>query len=176
MEKGLKKKTGKSLDYWITVVKDSGQTKHKAIIDFLKTEHAFSHGYANFVALKARKSDAASMSPQELLANQYQGKEKLVPIYSELLALVKTFGEDVTITPKKDSVSVIRKKQFALIKPATKSRIDLGLKLKGKEINGRLQNSGPFGAMCTHRVRLTSIEEVDLELGAWLRVAYEEAT
>ena len=64
---------------------------------------------------------------------------------------------DITITPKKDSVSIIRKKQFALIKAATKTRIDLGLKYKNKPTTARLLNSGPFGAMCTHRIILISI-------------------
>ncbi|TFG71288.1 MAG: DUF4287 domain-containing protein, partial [Flavobacteriales bacterium] len=81
----------------------------------------------------------------------------------------------VIITPKKGSVSLIRKKQFALIKPATKSRIDLGLKLTGKPLTARLQNSGPFGTMCTHRVQLTSTEEIDGELINWLTEAYDKA-
>ena len=67
------------------------------------------------------------------------------------------------------------KKQFALIKPATKSRIDLGLKLKGKAITERLENSGPFGTMCTHRVRLGGIEDIDNQLIDWLAEAYQNA-
>jgi len=89
--------------------------------------------------------------------------------------VVKGFGADVTITPKKDTVSIIRKRQFALIKPATKTRIDLGLKLKGKGITVRLENSGPFGSMCTHRVKLEAADEVNKELVAWLAEAYEGA-
>ena len=73
---------------------------------------------------------------------------------------------DVVKTPKKTTVSIIRKKQFALIKPATKSRIDLGLKLKDKPTTSRLENSGPFGTMCTHRVQLTDVNEVDDQLVA----------
>ena len=86
-----------------------------------------------------------------------------------------TFGKDITITPKKDSVSIIRKKQFALIKPATKSRIDLGLKLKGKPITNRLEGSGPFSTMCTHRVQLENIKDIDNELVKWLKEAYQMA-
>ncbi|WP_366142625.1 DUF5655 domain-containing protein [uncultured Aquimarina sp.] len=70
---------------------------------------------------------------------------------------------------------MIRKKQFALIKPATKTRIDLGLKLKEKPTTERLQNSGPFGTMCTHRVQLKSIDQVDTELTEWLKEAYKMA-
>ena len=164
MEKGLQEKTGKSLEQWIKVVQKSNIEKHKAIIDYLKTEHGFTYGYANFVALKSRKSDAASIDDTDLLVNQYNGKEQLKPIYEKLLSKIDSFGKDITKTLKKDSVSIIRKKQFALIKPATKTRIDLGLKLKGKLATDRLENSGPFGAMCTHRVKLAGIEDVNSEL------------
>ncbi|MEM6344852.1 MAG: DUF5655 domain-containing protein [Bacteroidota bacterium] len=175
MEKGILEKTGKPLEHWIKVVKDSKIEKHKAIIDFLKSEHGFTHGFANFVSLKARKADAASIDSTDLLANQYAGKETLKPIYDKILSIVEGFGDDLSITPKKDSVSFIRKRQFVLVKPATKKRIDLGLKLKGKEFTERLENSGPFGAMCTHRVRISSIEEVDAELIAWMQEAYQRA-
>ena len=70
---------------------------------------------------------------------------------------------------------MIRGKQFALVKPATKSRIDLGLKLKDKPTTDRLENSGPFGTMCTHRVRLEDVSQVDTELKNWLKEAYEQS-
>lgn len=168
-------KTGKTLEQWIKVVQKTKLDKHKAIIDYLKAEHGFTHGYANLVALKARGADAASHDADDLLTNQYKGKESLKPIYDELLKKISKFGKDITITPKKDSVSFIRKKQFALIKPATKTRIDLGLKLKDKPTTDRLGNSGPFGTMCTHRVQLTDKKEVDKELLEWLKEAYEKA-
>jgi len=173
MEKGLLEKTGQSLDHWIDVVKRSKIEKHKEIIDYLKAEHGFTYGYANFVSMKARAADAGSIDDADLLSMQYKGKEHLKPIYEKLLSVIKPFGTDITITPKKSSVSIIRKRQFALIKPATKTRIDLGLKLKGKPTTERLGNSGPFGTMCTHRVQITSIEEIDNELSDWLKEAYE---
>lgn len=111
-------------------------------------------------------------SDEDLIFKQYQGKETLYPICKALTKQLLTFGDDVLIVPKKTSVSIIRKRQFALIKPATKTRIDLGLKLNGKANTDRLGNSGPFGSMCTHRVRISSIEDVDQELTNWLLEAY----
>ena len=175
MEKGLLEKTGKTLAEWIAIVKATSIEKHGEIIKFLKTEHGFTHGFANFVAMKARAADAASFSDEDLVTQQYQGKENLKPIYEELLSQIKSLGEDVEIAPKKAAVSLRRKTQFALIQPSTKSRIDLGLKLKGKATTERLGDSGPFGTMCTHRVKLTSLEEVDEELMAWIREAYDKA-
>lgn len=176
MEKGLLEKTGKSLEDWKKVVAKTKLDKYKAILDYLKKDHGLTHGFANFVALKYLGTDAGSHDDADLVNNQYKGKEVLKPIYEELLKEISKFGNDVTITPKKDSVSIIRKKQFALIKPATKTRIDLGLKLKDKPTTDRLGNSGPFGAMCTHRVQLTDAKEVDKELLDWLKEAYEKAS
>lgn len=175
MEKGLLEKTGKSLEHWIDVVNQTGIEKHKEIISHLKSKHGFTYGYANFVALKAKKSDAGSQDADELLVNQYNGKEGLKPIYEKLIDEIDKFGKDITKTPKKDSVSIIRKRQFALIKPATKTRIDLGLKIKNKPIEGRLEKSGPFGTMCTHRIQLTSVSDVDSDVIAWLKEAYDKS-
>jgi predicted transport protein len=175
MEQGLFEKTGKSLEQWIAVVHKSGMEKHKEIIDYLKSNHGLTYGYANFVALKSKKSDAGSIDDVKLLTTQYLGKEDLKPIYEKLISSISKFGSDITITPKKDSVSLIRKRQFALIKPATKTRIDLGLKIKDKPTEGRLENSGPFGTMCTHRVRLSSLEEIDEDVISWLKEAYDKS-
>lgn len=116
-----------------------------------------------------------SETPNKLVENQYSKKENLIPIYKILLTFVKSLGEDVVVAPKKTSVSIIRKRQFALIKPATKTRIDLGLKLTDKPTSDRLGNSGLFGTMCTHRVQLTDVSQIDGELKEWLKEAYLKA-
>ncbi|MCK0132590.1 hypothetical protein MWU59_13865 [Flavobacteriaceae bacterium F08102] len=40
----------------------------------------------------------------------------------------------------------------------------MNLKLVGKPITDRLENSGPFESMCTHRVKLTDANEIDKKL------------
>ncbi len=168
----MPEKTGESLSEWKRTLKKKSFSKHSEAVNFLKKEHQVTHGFANtIVALSKEEND----SPADLVNNQYKGKENLLPIYERLIAVVKELGKDVTITPKKTSVSIIRKKQFALIKPATKTRIDLGLKFKDKPITDRLENSGPFGTMCTHRVKLSSVQEIDSELKEFLKEAYQNA-
>ncbi len=169
----MPKKTGKSLEEWKKLLKAKAFAKHSEAMNFLKKEHGVTHGFANTIVLLSKDQGDG---PEDLVTNQYKGKESLLPIYDKIIATVKKFGSDVVITPKKSTVSLIRKKQFALIKPATKTRIDLGLKLPGKEETDRMGNSGPFGSMCTHRVQLTDSGEVDKQLEAWLKEAYEKAT
>lgn len=176
MEQGLLEKTGKSLEEWVKIVRAQNFEKHGHIMKFLKESHGFTHGFANFVALKARESDAASFDSVDLVIAQYSnGKEHLKPIYDKILEVVKGFGSDIEIAPKKANVSLRRNRQFALVQPSTKTRIDLGLKLNDAELTDRLENSGPFGSMCTNRVQITDISQIDNELIGWLRLAYEQA-
>lgn len=178
MEKALQtmidnmpEKTGKSLEEWKKILQTKSFAKHSEAVGFLKKEHQVTHGFANTIVTLSKEENH---SEDDLVENQYKGKEALIPLYEALLEMVSSFGNDVTITPKKTSVSIIRKKQFALIKPATKTRIDLGLKLKDKPTTDRLGNSGPFGTMCTHRVQITDLSDVDSELRDWLLEAYEK--
>ena len=172
MINNMPEKTGKSLDKWKAILKTKNFEKHGEAMKFLKEEYGVTHGFANTIIHLAKENHADA---SDLINDQYKGKELLFPIYEKLIAVVCEFGSDVIKTPKKTSVSIIRKKQFALIKPATKTRIDLGLKLKDKSTTHRLGNSGPFGTMCTHRVQLISIDQVDAELIGWLKEAYDKA-
>lgn len=108
-----------------------------------------------------------------MLTNQYRGKESLFPLYEALLERLLSLGNDVIIAPKKGSVSFIHKRQFAFTLPASKTRIDLGLILKGKPVTDRLESSDSYGYMCTHRVRISSIEDIDKELMDWMLEAYQ---
>lgn len=120
MEKGLLEKTGKPLDHWINVVKQSKIEKHLEIINYLKAEYGFTYGFANFVALKAKKSDAASINDSDLLSSQYKGKEHLKPIYDKLLSKILTFGKDIQIAPKKSICKLGAKKTICDFEPSNK--------------------------------------------------------
>ena len=169
----LPSKTGKSLDEWFGVLGKTSFSKHGEWLNHLKKEHGVTHGFANTIVALYKKKDEGEV---DLVQQQYSGKEGLLPIYHSLIDLVNTLGDDITITPKKTSVRVIRAKQFILIKPATKTRIDLGLKLKDHPTTDRLGDSGPFGTMCTHRVTLSASTDVDNELKSWIKEAYSQST
>lgn len=168
----MQKKTGKTLDEWFDVLNHENIEKHSLAVKFLKTEHGVTHGFANTIVTLSKENGEPK---EDLVSNQYAGKESLKPIYELLLSHIEKFGGDIVVTPKKGSVSLIRKHQFALIKPATKSRIDLGLKLKGMPIEGKLEDSGPFGTMCTHRIQLKSTSDIDDEVVRWLSLAYDKS-
>ncbi len=176
MVQNLEKKTGKSLDEWIKVINGTGLQKHTEILNYLKTEHGFTHGFANMVALKARGTDAGSAAnTDDLVDAQYKGKESLRPIYDKLVKEIQKFGKDVEVAPKNAYVSIRRKKQFAILQPSTKTRLDVGINLKGTEPAGKLEKSGSFNTMVSHRVRVEKAEDVNKELFNWLKQAYDAA-
>lgn len=164
-------KTGKSLDEWLLIAASGGLLKHGQLVKFLKNDHGMTHGFANFVAHKYFEQGQTGTTV-DLVEQQYAGaKSGLRPIYEALIDAVQSFGNDVEIAPKKAYVSLRRSKQFALIQPSTKTRLDVGLKLK-REAEGRLEVSGSFNSMCSHRVRLTELAQIDVQLLAWLHEAY----
>ena len=164
----MPEKTGKSLEDWLGIVKASGLEKHGEIMKLLKGEHGMTHGYANLVSSKARETGEEI----DLVAAQYAGaKADLKPIHDAIIDFAKTLG-DIDIAPKKAGVSLRRKKQFALITPATKTRIDLGLALKGEAPTERLET---YNAMCSHRVRMETVEDFDMAVKDWVRAAFDRA-
>lgn len=177
----LKAKTGKTLPQWLKLAKASGAAKHGELVKFLKSEHGLTHGYANLIAHEHLKSVAessagADATQDDPVATQYSGKKaELRPIYDKLVQEITKLGKDVELAPKKTYVSVRRAKQFALIQPSTSTRIDVGIQLKGDAPTDRLEASGSFNSMVSHRVRVSSLKDVDAELRAWLRAAYERA-
>ena len=176
MEANIAEKTGKTVPQWAGIVRKSGLQEHGEIVKLLKTDHGFTHGYANLVAHQALQSSAAHQDDTDLVEAQYAGpKADLRPIYDRIIEAVNAFGSGLEVAPKKTYVSLRHKKQFALVQPSTRTRVDLGINLKGKEPAGRLEASGSFNAMVTHRVRLENASDVDAEVVGWLKQAYKEA-
>ena len=168
----LTEKTGKPLEDWLKIVASSGLQKPGEIIKMLKTDHAMTHGFANLVMHMSKGHGGASAD--DLVSAQYKGKESLKPIHDAIMAHASTL-EGVEISPKKTYVSLRRAKQFALVQPSTKTRMDLGLNMKGVAPQGRLEEAGKWNAMCTHRVKLASAEDVDDEVLSWITQAWDGA-
>ena len=174
--RNIEAQTGHSLDELIATGLATGATKHKELQAYFTETYGLTYGNANVVAIFARdRLKGASGEEANFVDAQYEGKKAaLRPLYDTLIAAVAAFG-DVEIAPKRTYVSLRRKKQFGLIQPSTATRVDVGINLKGVDPNGRLEKSGSFNAMCTHRVRVNGPDDVNDELLGWLRLAYEQA-
>lgn len=172
----LHKNTGKTLEQWTAIVKKETFAKHGEIIKFLKDTHGLTHGFANLIAHKAKGSDAESAdNKDDLIEKQYKGKEHFKPLYDRLIEEIHKFGVDIEIAPKNTYVSLRRKKQFAILQPATKTRFEIGINLKGQSPKGKLEAINTPNAMCSHRINLADTNGLDTEVIAWLKSAYENA-
>lgn len=175
MIENLKEKTGHSLEEWKKIIAKASLAKHGEIVKFLKAEHNVTHGYASEIALKALGSDADSAAnADEFIESQYKGKEQLKPYYDKLIEVISTFNGDFKIDPKKTYVSLKRKKQFIILNPASKTRFEIGFNLKGVEPKGKLEAEKPNG-ICSHKINLTDIKEIDKEVISWIKMAFEMA-
>ena len=171
----LFKNTGKTIEQWIDIVKKQKFEKHGEIVNFLKDKYILTYGYANLVAHKSKGSDAGSVEDKnDLIEKQYKGKEHFKPIYEKLMSEILKFGNDIEIAPKNAYVALRRKKQFAMLQPATKTRFEIGLNLKGEPNKGKLVSAGS-NLMCSHKINLTSEKDIDKEVVEWIRESYERA-
>ncbi len=175
----MEKRTGKSLAQLTRIVQDSGLTKHGELVAMLKSTLGMGHGDANTLVHTVRQSAgpaaaAADQAPGQVLDGLYTGpKAALRPIHDKLLAALRKFG-DFEEAPKKTYVSYRRQRQFAMIGPATNTRVEVGINLKDLAGSDRLL-AEPAGRMCSHKVKLTDAKDVDAELIGWLKAAYEAA-
>jgi len=173
--KNIETRTGKTLAQLNAIVDRSGLAKHGQVRDMLKKDLGMGHGDANLVAtLYVRSKEPAAPAGGDPLDEIYAGpKAALRPIHDKLMAAIGRFG-DFEVAPKKGYVSLRRKKQFATVGPATRTRVDVGLNMKGVPATERLVEL-PAGGMCQYKVYVTQVDEVDQELFAWIRQAYDSA-
>ena len=175
MIENLKEKTGHSLDEWKKIIAKQGCAKHGEIVKFLKETHSVTHGYASEIALKVLGSDADSTNnTDELIVNQYKGKEHLKPFYDTIISEIEKFEGNFEIAPKKTYVSLRRKKQFIILNPASKTRFEIGFNLKGTEAKGKLIAEKPDG-ICSHKINLSDMTDIDQEVMDWIKIAFDNA-
>lgn len=181
----LKEKTGRSLDEWLALIKKDGPKDEKARRDWLKTKFELGTNSAWWLAERAEGKGSEDSDPESYLKaatqyveQQYAGaKSSLRPIYDELLSLGRSLGADVKACPCKTIVPLYRQHVFAQIKPATNSRIDLGLCLMGHKgkVPKHVIDTGGLAKRdrITHRIEVKAVSEMDADVKKWLGIAYE---
>ena len=176
----IQKRTGKSLEELTALVRNSGLTKHGELRAMLMEQLGLGYGDASSLVHFVFKSDGAraaaakGLSIDQVLDEIYSGpKAALRPIHEKLMEAIMQLGE-FEIAPKKGYVSLRRKRQFAMLGPATNTRFELGLNHKNLPEDERLI-AQPAGSMCNYKVKLTDASQVDAAVIAWVKQAYETA-
>ena len=179
----LKEKTGRSLDEWVALVKESGPASQKQQLEWLKKEYKLGTNTASWIlehctgkAGKMEEPEVYLRQAEEYVEKMFSGpKAMLRPLYDKLLTLGLSMGKDVKACPCETIVPLYRKHVFAQIKPATQKRIDMGFALGALKGEGRLTETGGFAKKdrITHRIAVSVPADIDDEVKRWMRVAYE---
>jgi hypothetical protein len=148
--------------------------RHGEIVAFLKREYGLTHGNANLIAHVVREELAGGpAAPGDLLEAQYAGaKSGLRPIYDALLATAEGLGADVDVVVQKTGGSFRRRKQFAVVQAGSAKRVQVGLNLPATPSDQRVK---AVSGMCSHRVDLTALEDLDDAVRGWISEAYVAA-
>lgn len=181
--RNIQAKTGKTIAQLHAVLAASGLAKTGERRTLLMEQFKLGYGDANTVALFYGKpvpaldgpaAPALATDPGDALEAIYSGaKAALRPLHDAVIKLAQGFGP-FEMAPKKSYVSLRRKKQFAMICPATKDQIEIGLNAKALPPGARLK-AMPAGGMCQYTLRIKSAQDLDAELTQWLRSAYDAA-
>jgi hypothetical protein len=181
--KELPEKTGRSLEEWIALTKQSGPPTEKERREWLKKEHKLGSNSAAWIAERLEGKGFEEDTPEAYLKTaaewveaQYAGpRAALRPLYEQLLKLGFSLGKDVKACPCKTMVPLYRKHVFAQIKPATNTRIDLGLALGNMRTPKRLIDTGGYEKKdrITRRIEVKAKGDIDDELRKWLKKAWE---
>ena len=173
----IQNKTGKTIDEIRIIILESGLQKHAELRQMFIDRFGLGFGDATMLVHFAQQSDgqtaaeAAEASPQEILDGIYTGtKASLRPLHDAVMKEISKLGE-FSIAPKKGYLSLRRKRQFAMIGPGSKNRLELGLNMKGIPPTERLLEQ-PTGGMCQYKLFLSSENEIDDELKEYIKIAY----
>jgi hypothetical protein len=172
----MTEKTGKAFEEWVAIAKTGNFANAKECYAWLKQAHGLPHLSAQIVADSVTGGGRyeAYGNPDALVEAMYSGdKAGLRPIYDELIKIARKLGKDVELTPCKTYVGLRRQRQFAIIKPTTKTRVDLGVTLEDFQAEGKLEAAGKVGSdRITHVIKLDSVKSINAEVKRWLKEAY----
>jgi hypothetical protein len=146
------------------------------IVAWLKKDFGLGHGHAMAIVLVLKHASGQNPGVNEKIDRLFSGsRSDWRKPYDALMKKAEKFGPDVKTSPTDSYISLLKgKKKFAVI-GVTADRMDIGIKLKGVQPKGRLEASGAWNSMVTHRVRIGDPKQVDQEVVAWLKKAHDSA-
>lgn len=173
----IKVGTGKTQADFEALAAEKGLNSYDELMAWLKVEHELNPGQANTIAQLILYSNTEAPDKSANVAPHFAGKKAIWrATYDALLAETAGFGDDVGIAPTKSYISLTRGgKKFAIVDVATAERLDIGIKLKEAAPTGRFEAAGSWNIMVTHRVRIHEPQQLDAEVLAWLKQAYDAA-
>jgi len=176
----IQAKTGKTPQDFRVLAEKKGLLKEGVktgqIVAWLKEDYGLGQGHAMAIVLTLQNATKPRLNNAEKIDRLFTGnKARWREPYEELLAKISKFGPDVTTAPTNTYISILRKGKKLAIVQVSAERLDIGIKCKGVETTDRLEAAGAWNSMVTHRVRISDPAQIDAEVLAWLKQAYQAA-
>ena len=97
----------------------------------------------------------------------------LRPIFERIRETVEAFGDDVGMEGRFTYIPFVRRRQFLAVAAATRARVDLGLRYTDAPASALLVPAQAPG-QATHKLSLTTVDEITPEVERLLQVAYSQ--
>ena len=172
----MKERTGKTLEEWVAAVQATkiDPLNQKAVRNWLKAQGVLQNSQWAIADAAARAAGWERPSVEGYINSQYQGeKAALRPIFDALREIIEGLGEDVTAEGRGGYTPFVRKRQFVAIQASTKTRVDLGLRFRQAPDSALLSTTSLPG-QSTHKLGLSSVDEITDEVKDLVRLAYEQ--
>ena len=176
----IKAKTGKTPADFRALAQKKGlvrpDTKAGEIIAWLKSEFGLGHGHAMALVGLILRHGEPKISEDDAIAAHFKGnKAAWRKPYDALMKKIAKFGAEIEVSAGKTYISLTRSsKKFSIVQTSAE-RLDIGIKRKGVAPTQRFEAAGTWNVMVTHRVRINNPKEIDKEMLAWLKQAYDAA-
>lgn len=178
----LKKTTGRSLDEWLKFIDKEGPRTEADRNAWLKKIHGMGTNTAGWFAARSVGKNSEDEDPKVYLKTadawveeMFVKKPDIRPLYDAALKFGMSLGKDVKVCPCKTMVPFYRNNVFANLTPSTRTRLDLGLCLRGVPFTSRLTDTGGTAKKdrITHRIAITTLDDLNADLKKWWKKAYD---
>ena len=171
----MRERTGRTLDQWVALVSKSGidPLDQNAVRRWLKQNHGILQNSQWAIAdATARAAGWERPAAEDYVNEQYTGaKEALRPIFDRVRDVIEGFGSDITMEGRASYIPFVRRRQFAAVAAATRTRVDVGLRFVDAPHSELLTASAAPG-QATHKLSLSSVEDISGEVVKLLKTAY----
>lgn len=170
----LEAQTGTSVDTWNARVAEAAPPDEAALRRWLEERGVTGYGQSLLIMERFGYPDFLVASADELIDGQYADRAHLRPVLERVLAEVAVRHPAATVQARKTFVGLeTPRRQFAVVKASTRTRVDLGLRLDGHEPEGRLLAARRVANDTINvRIALERPDDVDGEVLDWLDLAW----
>lgn len=178
IEARLQRQTGHDVSWWNEkIAATQGLGDEAALRAWLTTEGVTGYQQMLMVMERFGYPDYLLATADDLLDGQYADRPQLRPMLEAVVAAVSTFGP-VDVQARKTYTSLLTpRRTFAAVRPTTRSRVDVALRLDGATPGGRLLDGrNTAGGGLNVRFALESVDDLDAEALELLRRAYDESS